>query len=102
MSEGYAYIDVRSELEFSLGHPAGAVNVPWGSAFVDEMLERYPEDSALVLGCATGVRSLAAAHALVAAGYSNVVDQRAGMDGARDAFGRVRERGWKAEGLPTS
>ena len=34
-------------------------------------------------------------------GWSNVIDQRAGFDGARDPFGQVREPGWKPAGLPT-
>jgi rhodanese-related sulfurtransferase len=29
MDAGYAYVDVRSEQEFDLGHPSGAVNVPF-------------------------------------------------------------------------
>ena len=41
-----------------------------------------------------------AAQALVAAGFTNVIDQRAGWDGARDSFGQVTEPGWsRARGL---
>jgi hypothetical protein len=42
-----------------------------------------------------------AAQALIASGYTNVVDQRAGFDGPRDAFGGLSEPGWSTLGLPT-
>ena len=31
-----------------------------------------------------------------------MIDQRAGWDGARDAFGQVSEPGWSRAGLPTA
>jgi hypothetical protein len=46
------------------------------------------------------VRSLEAAEVLVAAGFANVVDQRAGWDGARGDFGELLEPGWKRLALP--
>ena len=42
-----------------------------------------------------------AATVLIAAGFNDVVDQRAGYDGARDSFGRVTDVGWVEKGLPT-
>jgi hypothetical protein len=41
-----------------------------------------------------------AAEALTADGYTHVIDQRAGFEGPRDAFGRVLEPGWSPAGLP--
>jgi rhodanese-related sulfurtransferase len=58
------------------------------------------KDAKLVLGCKGGNRSLRAANVLVQQGYSNVIDQRAGFDAARDPFGGVTEQGWKGAGLP--
>jgi rhodanese-related sulfurtransferase len=110
MSEGWVYLDVRTEPEFEQGHPAGAVNIPISHAgpggmtpnpdFVALTIARFGKDAKLVVGCKSGNRSLRAAHALLAAGFTNVLDQRAGWDGARDPFGQVTEPGWLRAGLP--
>jgi rhodanese-related sulfurtransferase len=110
--QGYAYVDVRSEQEFQQGHPAGAYNVPLMHAgaggmtpnpdFVAVMSANFAPDARLVLGCRSGQRSMRAAEALIAAGFSGLVEQRAGFDGPRDAFGVVTEKGWSPAGLPVS
>jgi rhodanese-related sulfurtransferase len=99
-SEGFSYIDVRSPDEFAEGRPAGSINVPLDDAFVRTIESRFAKDARLVIGCQTGVRSLRAARALIAAGFANVVEQRAGFDAARGAFGEVTEPGWSRVGLP--
>jgi rhodanese-related sulfurtransferase len=106
---GYVYIDVRSIPEFDGGHTAGAYNIPLMHAtpsgmrpngdFMSVVSAVFPKDSKLVVGCRSGNRSLRAAEALIAAGYENVVDQRAGHGGARDAFGQIQEAGWEGAGL---
>jgi rhodanese-related sulfurtransferase len=108
--DGYLYLDVRTPTEFAAGHPVGAQNVPWalpgpaGMAPNPEFLplceKLYEKGCPIVLGCRSGVRSLKAAHALAHAGYTAVVDQRAGFEGPRDAFGQVLEKGWAGAGLP--
>ena len=108
--EGYVYVDVRTEAEWAAGHPSGAENVPVmlagangmepNPAFLDVMSALHPKDAKLVVGCRSGQRSLRAAEMLAKAGFTNVVDQRAGFDGARNAFGGVAEPGWQAQGLP--
>lgn len=110
--EGWTLVDVRSIPEYESGHPAGAYNVPWAHAvagamqanpeFLAVMARRFPRDTRLLLACRSGGRSLRAAEALEAAGYTQLVDQRAGWDGARDAFGRAQEAGWSAAGLPSA
>lgn len=110
--EGWIFIDVRSIPEFEAGRPAGAFNVPISHAvggvmqpnpdFVAVMERRFPKDAKLVLGCRSGGRSMRAAALLQQAGFQHLVDQRAGWDGARDAFGRVQEVGWSAAGLPSA
>jgi rhodanese-related sulfurtransferase len=104
--EGYVYLDVRQPEEFLLGHPAGAYNLPWvpgaEDQFVAAVRQVWPQHQKLLVGCHTGVRSQPAAAAITARGYACVVEQRAGYAGVRDAFGRVTERGWQAEGLPTA
>ena len=68
-------VDVRTKLEFWLGHLPGAVCIP-----VDRVVEgvRSHEgispDSRILLYCASGARSAAAAAALRAAGYRRVID----------------------------
>lgn len=126
---GYFYVDVRSVEEFHDLHPQGSLNVPLaapsgphtapppsqgpnsaggdardpaGEAFVSTMGRLFAPDAKIVVGCATGVRSLRAAQLLAGAGFAEVVDQRAGMDGARGPFGNLVEPGWAAGGLPVA
>lgn len=110
--EGYVYVDVRSIPEFEAGHPTGAYNIPLmhstpmgmrpNGDFMPVINAVFPKDTKLVLGCRSGNRSLRAVQALMSAGFEHVVDQRAGHDGARDAFGQVQEPGWKQSGLSVS
>src|SRR5688500_8091207 len=83
--QGYAYLDVRSVMEFEAGHPLGAFNVPWQTLidgdtgenprFVDEVAACFARDGKLVVGCKAGARSELAAQALLAAGFVDVVVQ---------------------------
>lgn len=110
--DGYLYVDVRSVPEFEAGHPAGAYNVPLIHAgpngmtsnpdFERVMRAAFGPHQKLVLGCLAGTRSLRAAELLLAAGFSDVVDQRAGWNGVRDPFGQIIENGWQRERLPTA
>ena len=109
--QGYTYLDVRSVPEFEAEHPTGAKNVPLmhmggggmspNADFLAVVQATFPKDAKLVIGCKAGGRSMRAAQLLMQQGYVNVIDQRAGFDAARDAFGQVTEQGWKAAGLPT-
>lgn len=110
--QGYAYVDVRSVGEFEGGHPEGSFNVPLLDAgpagmvpnpdFVAVMGRAFPKDAKLVVGCLAGGRSARACAALEAAGFTNLVDQRAGWGGAKDQFGRLTEPGWSGAGLPSA
>lgn len=112
MDEGYVYLDVRSEPEFAAGHPAGAHNVPIMHAgprgmtpnpdFLPVVEALYARDARLVVGCRSGQRSMRAAEMMIAAGYTGLVDQRAGFDGPRDTFGQLTEPGWGPAGLPVA
>jgi rhodanese-related sulfurtransferase len=81
-----AVIDVRSKLEFWLGHLPGAVCVP-----VDQLPDGLAEvpgltpKSRILVYCASGARSAAATSALRAAGYQRVTDG-GGMGEARRDF----------------
>ncbi|HEC00532.1 MAG: rhodanese-like domain-containing protein [Emcibacter sp.] len=60
-----------------------------------------PKDSPLYFLCRSGVRSKAAASAMVAEGYSQCFNILEGFEGDRDAAGhRGTCGGWKAAGLP--
>jgi rhodanese-related sulfurtransferase len=108
--EGYVYVDVRTEEEFAQGHPDGAYNVPILLAgaggmnpnpdFAKVVAASFPAAAKLVVGCKAGGRSMKACDTLAQKGYTNVLDQRAGWDGARDAFGQITEPGWSRAGLP--
>jgi rhodanese-related sulfurtransferase len=110
LDEGYLYVDVRSEPEYAAGHPVGAHNVPIMHAgpggmtpnteFLAVVQALYPRDAKLVVGCKAGGRSLRAAEMLTGAGFTQVIDQRAGFDGPRDGFGQLTEPGWAPAGLP--
>jgi rhodanese-related sulfurtransferase len=81
-----AVIDVRSHLEFWLGHLPGAICVP-----VDALPGSMPghkditKDSHILVYCGSGVRSATAASTLSALGYRHVTDG-GGMAAAREHF----------------
>lgn len=108
---GYNYLDVRSEVEFELGHPEGAYNLPWqhdpaapatNPEFIAVAERAFSKSAPLIVGCRSNRRAAKAIAALSAAGFTQLVEQRAGMDGVRDPFGGLVEAGWQALGLPVS
>jgi len=76
-------IDVRTKLEFWLGHLPGAVCIPVQD-LPDAMakLDDLSVQSRIVVYCASGARSAEAAKQLRSAGYSNV-DDAGGIAAAR-------------------
>jgi rhodanese-related sulfurtransferase len=105
MREGaFCYLDVRSVQEFELGHPLGAFNLPWDDnpQFVEQAHTAFDVDQPLIVGCQVGQRSSLATAALLAAGFTRVVEQHAGFGGLRDTFGKLVQAGWERAGLPTS
>jgi rhodanese-related sulfurtransferase len=109
--EAFTYVDVRTEEEFEAGHPEGAVNVPLmrngatgmepNPEFLSVMERAFAKDAPLIVGCKMGGRSAKAAQALSGAGFTRILDQRAGWDGTRGNFGEVTEPGWSRASLPT-
>ncbi len=99
--EGFVYIDVRKPPEFNAGHPAGAYNVPIAEPSFLTVVERaFGKNAKIVVGCKFGPRSHRAAEALIASGFTTVIDSFAGYAGFTDPFGKLIEPGWKAAGLP--
>jgi rhodanese-related sulfurtransferase len=93
------------------GHATGAWNVPvavrdrsgrmaLNPRFVSVMKKNFPPDARLVIGCASGVRSLNACELLGNEGYARLVNLAGGFLGARDAMGQVVRPGWQTAGFP--
>jgi rhodanese-related sulfurtransferase len=111
LSQGYTYIDVRTDAEFDAGHPAGAFNIPVGladpatrqlrlnEAFLSTVEAYFPRDARLVIGCQGGGRSQKAAEILADAGFGDVSNMQGGFGGGRDESGRAIA-GWADSGLP--
>ncbi len=106
MEEGYAYLDVRSVPEFEAGHPKGAYNIPLmhagkfgmspNSKFMEEVVKAFPKDAKIVVGCASGGRSVGACGLMEMSGYQDLLEQRAGFNG------NGSEPGWRQTTLPQS
>jgi rhodanese-related sulfurtransferase len=110
-------VDVRTNAEWSyVGLPDlqdtgnDPVLIPWqifptmqvNTDFVEHMKHAglTPENKVLFL-CRSGVRSVAAAQAAMAAGYPHVINILDGFEGPPDQDGhRGQIAGWKADGLP--
>ena len=68
-------IDVRSRLEFWLGHAPGAMCIPLGKISGPELESRgISRDAGILVYCASGSRSAVAVQALKQAGYTRVMD----------------------------
>jgi rhodanese-related sulfurtransferase len=104
-------LDVRDPVEFAfVGHPVGAVNIPWKTApdwasnthFIDDVRCVAPEfDRPILLLCRSGQRSLDAARALAAAGYLRVTNIEEGFEGPLDPEKhRGTLGGWRFHELP--
>ena len=114
-------IDVRTVAEWSfVGLPdigstgKEAILVDWqqfpqmtvNPSFTDQVGEQIKaagcdEGAELYLLCRSGVRSIAAAEALTAAGYGNAFNVLGGFEGNPDQNGhRGNLQGWKSDGLP--
>jgi rhodanese-related sulfurtransferase len=76
-AQGARIVDVREPGEFSLGHIAGAVNVPMTQ--LQSAAESWSKDQPVVVYCATGARSLNAASYLVGVGFAKVYNLTAGI-----------------------
>jgi rhodanese-related sulfurtransferase len=110
-------VDVRTDVEWNfVGVPdlnasgKQAVLIPWqvypsmqqNGAFTDNLRQAglTPDDTIYFI-CRSGARSMAAAQAAQAAGFTKVFNVADGFEGPVDAEGhRGSAGGWKAEGLP--
>ena len=105
-------VDCRSNAEYIfVGHPGGSVHVPWVDGpdfepnphFLGEVRKLAGDigERPLLLICRSGNRSMDAARALVAAGFSQVYNVTHGFEGdLNDAHQRNTVNGWRIDGLP--
>ena len=118
-----ALVDVRTQAEWSFvgvadlaacnkapllfewqRYPTMAVNETF-QADVARALDGLDEaavnkERALLFLCRSGVRSIAAAEAMTAAGYTKSFNVTEGFEGSLDVEGHRGVGGWKARGLP--
>ena len=76
------FIDVREPNEVAAGTLPGTVNIPLGE--LGERVGELDPGKRVVLLCRSGGRSTAAAEALTAAGFADVVNLAGGMLAAQD------------------
>ncbi len=84
--------------------PSMAINTAFVSTLKAALADagRSP-DASLYFLCRSGVRSKAAAEAMIEAGWKNSFNIAGGFEGGTDAAGRRGAvNGWKARGLPWS
>jgi len=112
-------VDIRSSMEFLfVGHPVGAVHIPWidepdwdinphftaevrklllGGAVCDEDEGCVP----VILICRSGKRSKQAGHKLLEDGLKNIYHINEGFEGELDTnHHRSSVGGWRFSGLP--
>jgi len=110
-------IDVRSSMEYLfVGHPQGAIHVPWidepdwivNEHFATDIrklalggLQDSGHDVAIVLICRSGNRSAEAGKVLIDAGITNVYNIDEGFEGELDdTHHRSSLGGWRFHNLP--
>jgi len=84
--QAHTLIDVRSKSEWNSGHAAGAQHIPLNE--FKEHIHRIPKDKAVILICASGMRSAMAANVIAKAGHRDVYNFAGGFNS------------WSAAGLP--
>ncbi|MHA7304479.1 rhodanese-like domain-containing protein [Arthrobacter sp. TMN-49] len=113
LAAGAVLVDVRTEGEWAhIGVPDTSaldtepVLIQWNLAsghnnpdFLAQLLATVPTEKPLVVLCRSGARSIAAANAATAAGYTayNVLE---GFEGEPDGHGERVINGWKNRSLP--
>ncbi|RTZ73217.1 MAG: rhodanese-like domain-containing protein [Gammaproteobacteria bacterium] len=114
-------VDIRSSMEFLfVGHPVGAVHIPWidepdwdvNPDFVTDIRklllggvvcdsEEELECAPVILICRSGKRSLQAGKALLEAGMKDIYHVDDGFEGdLNEHHQRSTLNGWRFEGLP--
>lgn len=106
------YLDVRTEPEFTAGHPHKGVNIPAfffqapgrpapNPEFLKVVEASIPKTATIIVGCQAGGRSQRAAEMMEQAGYTNASNMMGGFGGGQDQAGNA-VAGWRDSGLPVS
>lgn len=117
--DGATLVDVRSSMEYRyVGHPVGAVHVPWmepprwqpDPRFVERVSEELlakgggrgdMRELPVMMICRSGSRSADAAVLLARAGFGKVYNVLEGFEGERDeSWHRSTINGWRFHSLP--
>jgi len=104
-------VDVRTSIEHSfVGRPPNSLHIAWkefpgmqlNESFVAQVEEKVIDKTVpILLLCRSGVRSVAAAKALEAAGFERLINIVEGFEGALDDDKhRGNIDGWRFHGLP--
>jgi phage shock protein E len=72
VKDGAAIIDVRTKGEYQQGHIKGSLNLPLNH--LADNLAKLPKEKAIILCCASGMRSAQAKSILKAKGFTEVHD----------------------------
>ncbi len=95
--EGYV-LNVAYEV-YHEGYSKGDVLIV-NTQFVKDVEGLLNKDAAIITMCRSGKRSVSAALALEAAGFTNVYNMLTGFEGGTDNKGYRTINGWKIDGLP--
>jgi rhodanese-related sulfurtransferase len=106
------YLDVRTEPEFTAGHPQNGVNIPAfffqapgrptpNPDFLKVVETNISKEATIIVGCQAGGRSQRAAEMLEQAGYANLANMMGGFGGGQDQAGNPLP-GWRDAGLPVN
>ena len=70
IANGAIVVDVRTEVEFASGHAQNSINIPLDK--LSKNLSRLKKDRAIIVCCASGIRSSSARSILLNNGYAEV------------------------------
>lgn len=68
--EDMTVLDIRSASDYEKGHVKGAVNAPWGTTAISDILVKLPQDKPLFVYCYSGQTAGQAVHTLNIAGFN--------------------------------
>lgn len=90
LKPGVQLIDARTPGEYAQGHLANAINLDWSAGALQERVSELDPKKPVLIYCASGRRSAAAAAFLKEKGFTNVTDMAGGI-GA-----------WQRAGMPVT
>ncbi|KMZ67809.1 Rhodanese-like domain-containing protein [Zostera marina] len=84
------FLDVRTLEEFAKGHIQDAINISYflftskgkevNPKFMEEVLKTFSKDDCIIVGCASGARSIRASTDLLKYGFKNTKNMKGGYN----------------------